>query len=66
MHPILNFAAPELYIAFAMFLLAMWLRRYRPNLTAAILRQALRVGSILARISHSASDFSGSAQCGCG
>ena len=47
MHPILNFAAPELYIAFAMFLLAMWLRRYRPSMAFAVLRKALRIGSML-------------------
>ena len=47
MHPILNFRAPELYIAFAMFLLAMWLRRFRPSMTFAVLRQLLRIGSIL-------------------
>lgn len=47
MHPIWNLTAPELYIALAMFGVAFWLRRYRGKITLEVLRQALRVGSIL-------------------
>jgi hypothetical protein len=47
MHPILNYRAPELYIALAMFLAAMWLLRYRSNVALSVLRQALRIGSLL-------------------
>lgn len=47
MHPILNFAAPELYIALAMAGVALWLRRYRPSMPLAVLRQVLRIGSLV-------------------